>query len=342
MFYERWLEHGLYPDWLIRILVRRVLENGLQSRYARGPERLANVKRALLRKFIRSPIAIHTQDANLQHYEVDSRFFTLTLGPWLKYSCCLWEQGVQDLESAEREMLALTCERAGVEDGMHILDLGCGWGSLTRWIATNYPNSKVTAVSNSRTQGKFIRQQCAGTGLTNVEVLTADIAEIELENAYDRIISIEMFEHMKNYRTLLSKIASWLIQGGQLFVHHFSHREFLYEFDAADPNDFMARRYFAGGTMPSDDLLLYFQDDLRVRYHWRVSGTHYARTLRAWLDNLYTHRAAVEATFSESYSSEDVQRAFTHWRLFFLICEQTFALRNGQEYLITHMLLEKP
>jgi cyclopropane-fatty-acyl-phospholipid synthase len=340
--HERWLNSGRYPDWVLRLFVRAVLNRGLRAGYARGAERLASAKQAVLRKFRRGPIAINTQDANLQHYEVDSRFFELTLGPWLKYSCCYWPEGVDDLADAEREMLALTCTRAGLEDGMRVLDLGCGWGSLTRWIAEHYPRSHVTALSNSETQGEFIRQRCQQSGLSNVEVLTANVTDAQFESTFDRVLSIEMFEHMKNYQALLANISTWLSDDGRLFLHHFSHREFLYEFHASDPDDFMARRYFAGGTMPSDDLLLHFQDDLRVSRHWRVSGLHYARTLRAWLDNLYAQRDEIETAFAETYGPEHVHDAITHWRLFFLICEETFALHAGDEYFVTHVLLDKP
>jgi cyclopropane-fatty-acyl-phospholipid synthase len=342
MLPESWLQSGRYPDWILRPIVRSVLQRGLRVGYGSGVERLANAKRAMLRKFQRGPIAIHTQDANIQHYEVDSRFFELVLGPWLKYSCCYWSEGINDLAAAEREMLSLTCKRAGIQDGMRVLDLGCGWGSLTRWIAEHYPNTHLTAISNSRTQGEYIRQRCDESGLSNVKVLTENVVEAEFEPVFDCILSIEMFEHMKNYQALLAKIATWLSPGGKLFVHHFSHREFLYEFHANDPNDFMARRYFAGGTMPSDDLLLHFQDDLRVRDHWRVSGLHYARTLRTWLDNLYAQREAIQSAFSDTYGPSEVQDVFRHWRLFFLICEETFGLNDGEEYLVTHMLLEKP
>ncbi len=342
MNYERWLDSGRYPDWFLRTIVRAVLHRGLRAGYSRGPERLARAKQGMLRKLRRGPIAIHIRDANIQHYEVDSRFFKQTLGAWLKYSCCHWPAGVESLSAAEEKMLALTCKRANLEDGMNVLDLGCGWGSLTRWIAEHYPNSSVTALSNSQTQGDFIRQRCTENGLSNVRVKTGDVAEAEFPSAFDRVLSIEMFEHMKNYQSLLAKIASWLNPGGKLFVHHFSHREFLYEFNADDPADFMARRYFAGGTMPSDDLLLHFQDDLRVRDHWRVSGTHYARTLRAWLDNLYRQREELYSIFADTYGSDKANAAFTHWRLFFLICEETFALHRGEEYFVTHVLLQKP
>jgi len=209
------------------------------------------------------------------------------------------------------------------------------------WIAEQYPNSRVVAVSNSRTQQMFIELQCHERGLSNVEALTADVNQLEMERQFDRIISIEMFEHMKNYGVLMRKIASWLKPDGSLFVHIFSHREFSYEFDASDDGNWMAQTFFSGGTMPSDDLLLHFQDDLVLEDHWRIDGTHYARTLRAWLNKLDSHQEQVREVLAGAYGADQETRWLVNWRLFFLACEETWKLNQGREYLVSHYLFKK-
>jgi len=344
MWYMKLVETGQVPDWLIRGALRVMLPLSLRKKYAFSPDKRLADKQALIEKFKNSPIAIRTNDPNTQHYEVPSDFFQLVLGKWLKYSCCYWPLGVSTLDEAEERMLELTCQRADLVDGMRVLELGCGWGSLSLWIATHYPNCQVLAVSYSKTQREFIQGQCKIRDLKNVTVLTADMADFEEDSRFDqiekfdRVISIEMFEHMKNYEKLLKRIATLLKLEGKLFVHIFSHREFSWEYDAENPKDWMAQTFFSGGTMPSDDLLLYFQSDLEVIKHWRLDGRHYKKTLDAWLNKLDSRKKDVQRVITQTYGSKNKILWLSNWRLFFLACSEVWGMKGGREYLVSHYL----
>lgn len=334
-------ESGRLPDPLLRAAIELRLRNKVRHESRGGATGIAERKRALLDERAAGPITTHVSDANEQHYEVPSDFFRLILGPRLRYSCCYWPDSVGGIASAEEAALDQTVTRARIQNGDRVLELGSGWGSLSLYMAERFPQSEIVAMSNSRTQKSFIDAEAERRGLTNLRIVTADIARFEPQGRFDRVVSVEMFEHVRNHRMLMERIAGWMEPEATCFVHVFSHHSAAWHLDAADPSDWLARHFFAGGTMPSDDLLLHEQRDLLVVDHWRLDGSHYAKTLQAWLDRLDERRDECLEILASGDDPAAPELQLGRWRLFLLASIGTWGMSGGAEFGVSHYLFRR-
>lgn len=336
-------ERGVLPDALLRLGIRRQCEQRLREELAGGQQVQSQRFAARIAGLAGSAVALHVDAANRQHYEVPAAFFHRCLGKRLKYSSCYYATGTETLDEAEEAMLALYGERAQLADGQHILELGCGWGSLTLWMAERYPNAQITAVSNSNSQREYILAQCRARGLINVIVLTRDVNHLMLDaETFDRCVSIEMFEHMRNYPQLLQRIHRWLRPEGKLFVHIFVHRTLMYPFETEGDDNWMGRHFFTGGLMPAADTLLFFQQHLQLQQRWLLDGTHYERTANHWLANQDREKEAVMAVLRQTYGHASAALWHQRWRMFWMACAELFGYQQGQQWQVAHYLFNRP
>ncbi len=329
-------EHGILPDSLLAYGIRQQCKLRLKDCLAYKDK---------LQKFIstlhQSPAAIEQDAANVQHYEVPANFYHYALGKHLKYSSAYWPEGCQTLDEAEAAMLSLSCERAELEDGQEILEIGCGWGSLTLWMAEHYPNSQITAISNSNSQRQFIEHQCLQRGFTNVNIITGDVTQFETDQHFDRIVSIECFEHLRNYAYIFEKMSNWLSDDGQCFLHVFCHSEYAYPFEDEGEDNWMAKNFFTGGIMPSYDLFKLFDNHLQVTNQWMVNGTHYEKTSHAWLENMDKNKNMIDDMFKHIDSKKERKIQFNKWRMFFMACREMFGYNEGKDWFVGHYRFKK-
>ncbi|GAB0119669.1 SAM-dependent methyltransferase [Acidisoma sp. 7E03] len=322
------------PDPLLRFGVRQLVGR-THRELMRTPQPLGRFTTAMAAR----PIAEHTDEANRQHYELPADFFGLILGPRRKYSCCLYPTGRETLAEAELHALEETAGHALLADGQEILELGCGWGSLSLFMAERFPAARITAVSNSASQRRFIEGEAARRGFGNLRVLTCDMNDLALDQRFDRVVSVEMFEHMANWESLLTKVRGWLKPEGYLFVHVFAHATQPYRFELENEADWIAQHFFTGGIMPSHELIGAFPTLFTLKRDWRWSGVHYQRTAEDWLRNYNAEAPAIRRILDQVYGA-DAPLWFRRWRLFFLATSGLFGYRAGGPWGVSHYLLQ--
>lgn len=333
-------ERGRLPDFVVREGIRQLCRQRLREVSAGTDADQRAAYGELLREMTTGPVAPVPDQANAQHYEAPVELFERALGPHLKYSSGYWPDGVTTLADAEAAALARTCDHAALADGQDVLELGCGWGSLSLWMAERYPASRIVGVSNSHRQRTFILDRAAARGLANLEVITADMNDFATSQRFDRVVSVEMFEHMRNYEELLRRISGWLAPDGALFIHIFCHRQFAYPYATEGSGNWLGRHFFTGGLMPSAALLRDFQQHVHISQQWDWDGTHYARTANAWLANLDAHRDELTPVFERHYGAADAARWFGRWRMFFMACAELWGYDQGREWHVGHYRLE--
>ena len=326
-------EKGLIPDFILNFFIQKISLGRVNSATTE------NEKLTVINQLKSGPIAEKTSDANDQHYEVPPEFFQLVLGKHMKYSCSHFDSELDDLDHAEEAMLQLYLDRAGIDENQKILDLGCGWGSFSLYAAAKFPTSKFTAVSNSKDQINFINAEAQKRGLKNLIAMQKNINEMHFNETFDKVISIEMFEHMRNYKSLLSKVSNFLKPNGELFVHIFCHRFACYLYEAKNESDWMTKNFFEGGIMPSEDIFSNFENDLKVVRSWKVNGTHYGLTSKKWLEKHDKNKSKIISMFNQHYGNGKIW--FFRWRMFFLTCAKFFSINKGNDWYVTHYLLRK-
>ena len=334
-------EKGLLPDSIVRYGIRTLLTKRLKSLIHTDQHTNKNNKDLFVKAMDEAPIALVPELANEQHYEIPSDFYRLCLGRNKKYSSCFWDKTTHNLDQAEDLALQITCEHAELADGMNILELGCGWGSLSLWMAEKFPNASITSVSNSSSQKDYIMHEANSRNIKNLQVITCDMNDFQTQEIFDRVVSVEMIEHMRNHRKLFNLIASWLKPGGLFFMHIFVHKSQPYLFEVQDDDDWMSQYFFSGGMMPSEDLPLMVQDNLMIKDQWQWSGQNYEKTANAWLENIDRNHDQAMKVLEEIYGKDSAVKWMNRWRIFFMACAELWGYSNGEEWLVSHYLFKK-
>ena len=333
-------ETRFLPDFMVRYGINFFLRQKLKIEKNKFGYDLKSRKNEWVEEMKNSPIASFTEIANEQHYEVPPEFFKQSLGPNLKYSCAYWDAKINNLSDAEERMFEIYIERSEIKNGMSILDLGCGWGSFSLYLAKKFPESKIIAVSNSNDQGEHINSEIKNYQLNNIHYIKMNMKDFKIDKTFDRIVSIEMFEHMRNYEILLHKISKLLKTEGKLFLHFFCHDKYVYPYEVKSNSDWMTKYFFYGGMMPSFDILSFFENDLKVIKSWKVNGNHYKKTCRSWLENQDKNKNKIMTIFKKCYD-KDALIWFNRWRIFWMSCEELFGYKNGSEWYVGHFLMSR-